>query len=115
MGGEGGGLRVIKPHLTEAKGTRVDFCYPKPATSAFPPSHLLRGMERRGICLGRERQGSAKLLCSSQLYSHDVDDDAHARHCVPVHGIQHGLRDGFKQVFWILPTKQKPWPQSLGP
>ena len=57
-------------------------------------------------CCGEGDTASVQYLLSSpNPYSHDVDDDAHARHGIPVHSIQHGLRNGFKQVFWILPTE----------
>lgn len=65
--GGGGRLGVTEPHPTDARGTSMDFRSPKPATSAFPPSHLLWGMGRGGVWLGGERQVSAKLLDFSQL------------------------------------------------
>ena len=53
------------------------------------------GPEHRLVHLGLQRPGG------DLVFLNDVDDDAHARHGIPVHRVQHGLRNSFKQVFWI--------------
>lgn len=40
----------------------------------------------------------------SLLYLHDMNDHSHTRHCVPVDGVEHCLRDGLKQVLRFLHT-----------
>lgn len=70
-----GRLGVMEPHLTEARGTWVGSPLPPLGISALP--RLPGRWEDGGVCVGGEREVSAKLwTCSS--YSHDVDDDSHA-------------------------------------
>lgn len=42
------------------------------------------------------------ILNLSSLYLHDMYNNSHARHCIPIHCIQHCLGDGLKQVIWFL-------------